>query len=59
MYTNWPKLTYTIGGQTLSVFDFMGLFIATFLFVAWLVQFVKDKKILSERDPLKPFNPEK
>ena len=59
MYTNWPKLTYTIGGQSLSVFDFMGLFIATFLFVAWLVQFVKDKKILSERDPLKPFNPEK
>lgn len=59
MYTNWPKLIYTIGGQALSVFDFMGLFIATFLFVAWLVQFVKDKKILSERDPLKPFNPEK
>lgn len=59
MYTSWPKLSYTICGQTLSVFDFMGLFIATFLFVAWLVQFLKDRKLLSERDPLKPFNPEK
>ena len=59
MYTSWPKLSYTICGQTLSVFDFMGLFIATFLSVAWLVQFLKDRKLLSERDPLKPFNPEK
>ena len=59
MYTSWPKLSYTTCGQTLSVFDFIGLFIATFLFVAWLVQFLKDRKLLSERDPLKPFNPEK
>jgi len=61
MYTSWPRLSfsYTVCNLSLTVFDFVGLFIATFLFVAWLVQFLKDRKILSERDPLKPFNPEK
>ena len=59
MYTSWPRLSYTVCNLSLTVFDFVGLFIATFLFVAWLVQFLKDRKILSDRDPLKPFNPEK
>lgn len=59
MYTSWPRLSYTVCNLSLTVFDFVGLFIASFLFVAWLVQFLKDRKILSERDPLKPFNSEK
>lgn len=59
MYTAWPRFSCSVGDLSLTVFDFVGLFIAIFLFVAWLVQFLKDRKILSERDPLKPFNPEK
>ncbi|WP_294634097.1 CDP-alcohol phosphatidyltransferase family protein [uncultured Bacteroides sp.] len=58
MYTALPELTYTISGQTLGIFDIAGLLIAVFLFVAWLSQFVTDRRILSERDPLKPYNPE-
>ena len=58
MYTTLPELTYTISGQTLGIFDIVGLLIAIFLFAAWLGQFVTDRRILSEREPLKPYHPE-
>ena len=31
--------------------------IGVFLFSAWLMQFIKDRRVLSKRDPLKPYNP--
>ncbi|WP_294628787.1 CDP-alcohol phosphatidyltransferase family protein [uncultured Bacteroides sp.] len=59
MYTPLSAISYTVGGQTLGVFDIAGLLIALFLFGAWLSQFLVDRRILAERDPLKPYNPEK
>ena len=59
MYTPLSSTIYTIAGQTLGIFDIIGLLIALFLFGAWLSQFLIDRRILSERDPLKPYNPGK
>ena len=59
MYTPLSSISYTIAGQTLGIFDIIGLLIALFLFGAWLSQFLIDRRILSERDPLKPYNPGK
>lgn len=59
MYTPLSSTIYTIAGQTLGIFDIVGLLIALFLFGAWLSQFLIDRRILSERDPLKPYNPGK
>lgn len=57
MYTSLSEIKWTIEGQTLGIFDVAGLFIACFLFVAWLVQFITDRRILSKQDPLKPYSP--
>lgn len=59
MYTSLPEIGWIIGGQHLGLFDMAGLFIAVFLFTAWLVQFLKDRSILDKQDPLKPFKPQK
>lgn len=57
MYTPWVKVHFSIHGYKFGVFDIIGIGIAVFLFTAHLVQFAKDRRILSERDPLKPYNP--
>lgn len=57
MYTSLSEIKWTIEGQTLGIFDVAGLFIACFLFVAWLVQFITDRRVLSKQDPLKPYSP--
>lgn len=57
MYTALPEISFCVKGQTLGVFDVAGLLIAVFLFTAWLIQWLKDRRILSERDPLKPYHP--
>lgn len=59
MYTSLPKIGWTLSGQHLGLFDMAGLFIACFLFTAWLVQFLKDRSLLDKQDPLKPFTPKK
>ena len=59
MYTSLSEIKWTIEGQTLGIFDVAGLFIACFLFVAWLVQFITDLRVLSKQDPLKPYSPKK
>ena len=59
MYTSLSEIKWTIEGQTLGIFDVAGLFIACFLFVAWLVQFITDRRVLSKQDPLKPYSPKK
>lgn len=56
IYTPWREWHCEFYGQQLGVYDLGGAFIAVFLFVAWLSQFVKDRRILSKRDPLKPYN---
>lgn len=53
MYTSWADDSYCVYGFRFGVFDVLALAIAVFLFVAYFVQFAKDKKILAEQDPLK------
>ena len=55
MYTPWADIYVDVYGQHLGVYDIVGLAIAVFLFVAYFIQFSKDRKILSEQDPLKPY----
>lgn len=57
MYTSWREIQFTIDWYTFGVYDIGGIAIGVFLFTAWLVQFVKDRRVLSKRDPLKPYNP--
>ena len=57
MYTSWREIQFTIDWYTFGVYDIGGMAIGVFLFTAWLVQFVKDRRVLSKRDPLKPYNP--
>lgn len=53
IYTSWADDSYCIYGYWFGVFDVLAFAIAVFLFVAYFVQFVKDKKVLAEKDPLK------
>ena len=46
-------MQFTIGNQTLGAFDVAGLLIAAAIFAAWLSQFLKDRKVLSKKDPLR------
>lgn len=57
MYTPWREIRFSIGGYGFGVYDIGGMAIGVFLFVAWVVQFLKDRRMLSERDPLKPYEP--
>lgn len=57
MYTPWRDIHFSIGGYNFGVYDIGGMAIGVFLYTAWLVQFLKDRRMLSERDPLKPYNP--
>lgn len=58
MYTPWVKLRYQLWGETFGVFDIAGVVIALVLFVMQFCQFLKDRRILSAQDPLKPYNPQ-
>ncbi|WP_297645398.1 CDP-alcohol phosphatidyltransferase family protein [uncultured Bacteroides sp.] len=58
MYTPLSEFSWVVCGQALGVFDIMGLLISLFLFGAWLSQFLTDRRMLSERDPLKPYVPQ-
>lgn len=53
MYTPLKDVQFTIGNQTLGAFDVAGLLIAAAIFAAWLSQFLKDRKVLSKKDPLR------
>jgi phosphatidylglycerophosphate synthase len=50
--------SWTIGNQTLHFFDILGIVIVVLMTIMWLAQFGKDRKVLSELDPLKPYNPD-
>lgn len=58
MYTPWVDIRYNWNGFGFGVFDIVGFTIAVIMFIMWLVQFLKDRRILSERDPLKPYKPQ-
>lgn len=53
MYSSWADNSYKLAGYGFGVFDVLALAIAVFLFVAYFVQFMKDRRILAEKDPLK------
>ena len=54
MYTPWNEISVDVYGQYLGLYDVIGLAIAIFLFIAYFIQFNKDRRILSAQDPLKP-----
>ena len=53
MYTSWADNEYSLWEYEYGVFDVVGFVIAVLLFVIYLVQFLKDKKVLAKQDPLK------
>ena len=52
MYTPWASLRFHFYGQTVGVYDILGLIIAFILFYSEFAQFLKDKKELALQDPL-------
>ena len=62
MYTPWVKIRMScecLGTHVeYGVFDIAGIAIAVILFVMQFTQFLKDRRILSEQDPLKPYKPQ-
>ncbi len=57
IYTPWRYHTYEIGGELFGIFDIIGTVIAVVIFVMHLVQWFKDRKELSLKDPAKPYKP--
>lgn len=55
MYTSWSEIEFNFYGQHLGVYDVVGFAIGIFLFVAYFIQFSKDRKVLAEQDPIKPY----
>lgn len=53
IYAPWAQNHVTVAGTTLGVFDIVGLVVALILFLIFLTQFIKDKRELGEKDPLK------
>lgn len=47
----------TVAGQGLGLFDIVGIAIALFIAFMWISQWLKDRKYLSKRDPLKKAEP--
>lgn len=62
MYTPWVGIRMScesLGTNVeYGVFDIAGVAIAVILFVMQFSQFLKDRRILSAQDPLKPYNPQ-
>ena len=54
MYTSWSEISWGTGNLRFGLFDVIGLAIAAFLFIIHFCQFVKDRRVLALRDPLKP-----
>ena len=46
----------TVGGQLFHFFDVLGVFIVCLMSYFWISKFLKDRKALSELDPLKPYD---
>lgn len=57
IYTPWVSIRYTCCGYEFGVFDIVGFIISVVMFTMWLLQFLKDRRLLAERDPFKPYHP--
>lgn len=53
IYTPWAAKQYSYRGLEYGVFDAVGFVIAILLFLAYFIQFAKDKAVLAKQDPLK------
>ncbi len=57
MYTPWATIHYNICGEDWGVFDIIGGAVATVLFLLYVIQFIRDRRDLDLKDPLKPYRP--
>ncbi len=48
--------SWVVCNQTFHFFDVLGIFIVCLMAFFWISKFLKDRKMLSELDPLKPFD---
>ncbi len=55
MYSPLLEYSYHIGEQVFGFFDLIALGIGVFLFLSYLMQFLKDRKIFAKKDPFKPY----
>lgn len=53
MYTPWSEKVFLINGTEYGVFDLIGLAVSVVLYLIYIVQFLKDRKMFSLKDPLK------
>jgi len=58
MYTPWVKHRYEWYGFDFGIYDVFGLAVAFILFYIWGDQFLKDRKLLAKRDPLRLYQSE-
>lgn len=57
IYTSWSNIRFSYHGQQVGVYDLGALAIGAFLYTAYFSQFVKDRRVLAEKDPVKPYRP--
>ena len=53
MYTSWIEIKFNIYHYIFGIYDLVGVVLAVSLFGMWLQQFLLDRKVLAEKDPLK------
>lgn len=53
MYTSWIEIKFNIYHYNFGIYDIVGFVLAVSLFGMWLQQFLLDRKVLAEKDPLK------
>ena len=53
MYTSWIEIRFNIYHYIFGIYDIVGFVLAVSLFGMWLQQFLLDRKVLAEKDPLK------
>ena len=58
MYTPWIHIQFQCFNQHFGVYDLGAICIGIFIYTAYIVQFIKDRRILAEQDPIKPYHPE-
>lgn len=56
IYTPWRNITVGVGGQTVALFDIVGVAIAAIIYLLAFVQWLKDRKELALKDPLKHYD---
>lgn len=59
IFTPWSEHSYTIGGETFTLFDLIASGVVVVIMSLWFVQWLIDRKELSRLDPLKKFDAER